>query len=106
MNGELYVGGGSTIYKVVDQSLATPSFEDNVILLYPNPAKTEVTFSSKKAIIFDAYSIIDLTGKIVLSNTINASEKQIDISSLPTGLYVLKVSDNSGKSFQTKLSVE
>jgi glucose/arabinose dehydrogenase len=106
MNGELYVGGGSTIYKVVDQTLATPSFEDNGILLYPNPAKTEVTIASKNAVIFDTYSIIDLTGKIVLSDTILAAEKQIDISSLPTGLYVLKVSDSFGKSFQTKLSVE
>lgn len=106
MNGELYVGGGSTIYKVVDQTLATPSFEDNGILLYPNPAKTKVTIASKNAVIFDTYSIIDLTGKSVLSDTINATEKQIDISSLPTGLYVLKVCDNFEKSFQTKLSVK
>jgi glucose/arabinose dehydrogenase len=105
-DGELYVGGGSTIYRVVDVSLATTSFENNGFTLYPNPAKDIVTISNKNGSLFQSIAIMDVAGKLVLSETANTSEKQITISNLQSGLYVLKVTDNGGKIVQTKFIKE
>jgi hypothetical protein len=83
----LYVGSGSTIYKVVDQTLATPVWRLRNFYCIKSCKKQKLLFLVKNATIF--WFVFDswYDGKFVYRQW-NATEKQIDISSLPTGLYV------------------
>ena len=76
-------------------SLSVTEYTDNYFELFPNPANNEVTIKALNQI--SNISIIDILGKQVYSKTINDSltELKIDVSSFNTGLYIVKVLNNS-----------
>ena len=59
------------------------------VIIYPNPAKTEVTVSVD-ATIFHSYVIIDCLGKKILEKSINASVEKIDLSNFEKGIYTVQ----------------
>jgi hypothetical protein len=67
------------------------------ITLYPNPAQSEINFKRNNFNFTENtnYSIIDLSGKIVASGTVN--NKKVDVSRLNSGLYFVNVSANGLK---------
>ncbi len=75
---------------------------DRFVLLTPNPASSTVVLSSSTDVVGDYYTVIDLTGKIVLRDKVSATQQTIDISGLHAGLYYLKV---AGIDAPTKLIV-
>jgi len=103
-DGELYVGGGGTIYRVVDTSLGLTNFNKNGLSFYPNPAKTEIFIKNEAATTLSQVTIFDLTGKVVLTQTENLAA--ITIANLAKGLYLLGVEDTAGNRYQSKLIVE
>lgn len=60
--------------------------------IYPNPAQQVLHINSNQPL--DAIEITDLTGKIVL----HSESKNIDISSLPGGLYLVRVRSGAAQS--------
>jgi glucose/arabinose dehydrogenase len=106
INGEIYVAGGSVIYKVIDTSLSTSSFDKDTFELYPNPATTEV-FVKTKGLEFPAIvTVADITGKTVMQQSLTSETNAISIANLQTGLYIVSVKDLSGKSISSKLTVK
>jgi hypothetical protein len=106
-DGELYVANGGTIFKLIDTSLDTDTFTQNSIRMYPNPAKTEVFIKNENAIGLKSVSIIDLSGKTIVNQELNNTDiNSINISSIVKGLYLVKVENQSGHYFQSKLIVE
>jgi hypothetical protein len=65
-----------------------------IFKVYPNPASSYITIESAEPI--KSIQIYDLTGKLVksLSNT-PADLKTVDVSSLKSGVYLLKINKNS-----------
>lgn len=61
--------------------------------VYPNPAVTEFEIFTGK-MEATAYQIISLSGKIEQSGNLNAKSSNINVSSLKSGLYILKVFDS------------
>ncbi len=63
------------------------------VQVYPNPVDDQITLSVDG---YDdeelMYSIINISGSVVLSNTVKNSN-DIDVSSLNSGAYIIKVSD-------------
>lgn len=107
INGELYIASGSTIYKVIDSSLSTNDFAVNGFKMYPNPAGERVEISSTNNLTLSQFSIVDLSGKILLQQSLeNTKQLTIDVSSLQTGLYIVKLQDVSGKIFTSKLDIK
>ena len=79
---------------VVDKVLSTAIYELNKnIYLYPNPSKNNVKISLgiEKANV----SIFDMSGKLVQTNKNYISDKNIDISNLPIGVYIVRISSNN-----------
>ncbi len=68
--------------------------ESNSITLYPNPTNNEVSISSESLI--NSIEIYNSLGQKVYTETINSKEKTIDISSLPSGVYVLGAKTDDG----------
>ncbi len=67
----------------------------NNISIYPNPASNFINLQADKSIIDKSYEIVDMAGKSVINNKI--SGKEINISNLTTGNYILKIDNQSYK---------
>ncbi|QAA81522.1 T9SS type A sorting domain-containing protein [Aequorivita sp. H23M31] len=61
------------------------------ISVYPNPTSEMIWVSDNTSFPIDNYSVYDVSGRMVLHNTFNTSEKKIDVSNLDTGIYLLEL---------------
>lgn len=74
---------------------------DNDISIYPNPAKNFVYLKMPSTKNKSTVTVFNVLGKQVLFRLIESNDKQIDISSLSKGIYILNVkSENKTKSFK------
>lgn len=107
VNGEIYVAGSSNgiIYKTVD-TLSRTSFEKSGFSIYPNPAKSEFFVKSTSNEVISNIQIFDLTGKLLLNQTIENSEKSVSTSGLKTGIYLLTATTINGNQANAKLIIE
>lgn len=58
--------------------------------VYPNPAQQQINVTN--ALIGQEVVILSISGQVIYSTTIQSSTENIDISSFPKGMYLLKVS--------------
>lgn len=63
--------------------------------LYPNPAGEKLYVTFEEQHVQAELSVIDLSGKIVLTQSCENQKTEIDISILPKGLYFLRINDRS-----------
>ncbi|MFT4062741.1 MAG: T9SS type A sorting domain-containing protein [Edaphocola sp.] len=71
----------------------------NSVKIYPNPTATAIAIET--TLDNAAVSVFDMEGRKILSQTMSGTNPTLDISTLPTGNYVLKV-DNNGQTFSSK----
>ena len=77
------------IYIHKNTVLSNSNFESNKFVVYPNPASDLLTIEAKNAI--DSVSITNLLGQTILGKTASNSVENIDISTLQSGVYLVKV---------------
>lgn len=84
-----------------EQSSSLPDLINNdSFKMYPNPAGQSVTlFTLEKALI----SFIDLNGKVLINQISGQNHTTIDISSLESGIYIVKVQSQKGASVKKLL---
>ncbi|NMH27215.1 T9SS type A sorting domain-containing protein [Flavobacterium silvaticum] len=80
--------------------LSVPTQTATKLTVFPNPAKNTLNITAANA--FEAYTIVDVTGKVVARQTLSAPAKnqQIDLGSLSSGLYFLEIQSGTTKSAQ------
>lgn len=106
-NGELYVAMGGTIYKMIDASLSVNDFGNKGIQLYPNPVQNELVIQNDNNLALTAIQITDLTGKVVLRQSLATLEtNQLSVAALAKGIYLVTIEGMSGRLWQTKLIKE
>ncbi len=99
---------GNEIIKSMRVTVGEPnSAEDNIaesLLIYPNPAKDILNISGLLADKTYVVSVITMQGIVLFNDLINYSvDKQINISDLPEGVYMLSVSgENINKTLLLK----
>lgn len=91
------IGSVATFF---DNSLNQQKFTKHSISIYPNPSSDYVNIEIKNQSI-EKISIFDMTGKLVLEKN-NVSNRQISISNLKKGVYIIKIETPIGI-FQNKL---
>ncbi len=70
-------------------------FEDAGFDIYPNPANTMLNVELENELIGDAFmQITDFTGKIVVQQNLTSTLTGIDLTELPSGIYILTVFEN------------
>lgn len=76
-------------------SLSNPNFilQDS-ITLSPNPTKNILNITSKQDVVFNSVSVYDILGQLVLNNIHPLNS--IDVSSLKTGKYFIKITTDKG----------
>ena len=77
-------------------NLATDNFDISKFKSFPNPVKDILNLSYDKNI--TSIAVVNLLGQVVLTNSLDNKEAKIDMSSLTTGTYMVKVTiDNEVK---------
>jgi hypothetical protein len=92
-------------YNIAGISCGTPlptrlnnvSVPSNQIDIYPNPATTELTITASDMI--TSLSINNLLGQTVYSEECNMQQVQVDVSSLPAGMYFVKINGSEVRKF-------
>lgn len=87
-------------FKNVNTYLSTTETKNNLLKVYPNPAKDHVVISniSKGANI----SVYDLSGKMLFQTKSSGNSLNINTSTYKNGLYLVKVGENTTKIMVSK----
>jgi protocatechuate 3,4-dioxygenase beta subunit len=94
-----------------DEVTATVNCDvQNQILVYPNPTtdKLTVTFTNTSTNNDVAINILDLTGKIVLSKTVNPSVSNnivLNVEALAVGNYILQITNLDSGTYNRKINI-
>ena len=83
----------TAIFALIDESSLAEDAEFAEISLYPNPTSSKVSFNQT----IEKVEVIDLTGKAILTFT---NAKTINIESLPSGVYYLRIISDEKTSLQ------
>ena len=83
---------GVYIFNGTCSSLGISDEQLTGFLFYPNPANTVLNLIANENI--HTVSLYNLMGQEVFHQEINATESKLEISSLPIGVYIMKVSSN------------
>jgi len=77
--------------------------KNNFVKIFPNPAKDNLTlvFENNES---RNIEIVDITGKVVMSATSESFEYKMNVSSLLTGMYIVKVRSQSGNVSLNKMA--
>jgi photosystem II stability/assembly factor-like uncharacterized protein len=92
----------SNVYYADVTGLSNLASLENNCCIYPNPANSTVTIEIPAYMMKDVVnlSLFDINSRLIRTLPINDSKTQIDISELPAGVYIIKVSDNSSIAFK------
>ena len=69
----------------------------NAFKVYPNPANSILTIDAAQTTGFSTYAVYDVTGKKLLDGAVNTSLTAINVASLSTGSYIVKLTGNKGQ---------
>jgi hypothetical protein len=83
----------NNIISYVGSSLNTNDIGKEHLTIFPNPTSSKVYIFNE----FGLVRIYDLFGRELLQST----TKELDLSSLPNNLYLIKLEDNQGKTIST-----
>ncbi len=81
-----------TIYSTDCSAAEIVEIASSEITIYPNPVINYLYIENNSDIIFTQAKIYDISGKLITSMT--NIENKINVSSLPNGFYILKLSNN------------
>jgi endonuclease/exonuclease/phosphatase family metal-dependent hydrolase len=76
-------------------TLSSPEYSENIWTVYPNPVKYELNINGLDLANETDTAIYDITGRQVFSEKV--SQNSVNVSSLPSGIYILKIGNKSGK---------
>lgn len=78
--------------KVYVKTLSVSDLDNNKIAHYPNPVKDILNIVDTKEI--SSVAVFDLSGRQIFSQNVNNKQTQINVSNLPTGIYIVKATVN------------
>ena len=93
--------GVQQAYEIFTLDIKEPT-RNMSLSVFPNPTANNLTLQLENVITKDIlYKLFDLQGRQLQKGEINTQQTQIYTSGLPSGVYLLKVTDQDGKNIQT-----
>ncbi|MDO7610205.1 MAG: T9SS type A sorting domain-containing protein [Crocinitomicaceae bacterium] len=91
-DGLSYSNGNALAIRVLSGSAGIEETENNIFNVYPNPAidVINVTFTEN---FNGSVSILNVTGKEVMTSTVNGAQLSVSTDGLSSGVYYVKVND-------------
>lgn len=75
---------------VIESSSGVNSIKNNILYIYPNPANDYLSIQTEESNKQITFSILTYSGKSIVQNMVY-SKGEIDISTLPNGIYILQI---------------
>ena len=98
------LGSMNAPYALSPESLSTDEFTLGALAMYPNPFATSFTVKSLDASEkLSSVRIFNVLGALVVEESLNSYEKTIDTSQLVSGVYLVKVTSESGKQLMKRI---
>lgn len=90
-----------------DLGVGTGIGETSAVALstYPNPASVVMNLTVNGTIGRASYTLVDATGRQVLTGTVNSERTSIDVSGLTNGMYVMTLRNN-GAATSTRVAIQ
>lgn len=91
------------VSNIVDMTLNTTGiseFNNANVSIYPNPVVDVLNVEMEE--IPDLVQVVDMTGKVIKTQKTNSEKIMVDVSSLPQGVYFVKVTFKNGQSTSAK----
>ena len=87
---------GGDLVALPSATLGVEDFDTNTFVMYPNPTASELNFEypTLDSNVFNVI-ITDMQGRTVVTNTINASNQSMDVTSLSSGLYQVLIMEGN-----------
>lgn len=102
-----YSGGVSLFYG--DNNVSTGQYytsQENLFTIYPDPANEEITISTPSAINEKlSCDIYDISGKKILSTTINSNNDRIQVGKFAPGIYFTRITSEKGVVYNNKFVI-
>ena len=76
--------------------LGTNDFLTSNFSVFPNPVKNVINFSNDANAVVSLVEMTDLNGRVIKSQKVDATEGQISVSDLATGMYMMKITTDQG----------
>lgn len=76
------------------------TLKDAGIIIFPNPAFSNITIQCPADFVGRQYSIIDLSGRVVQAGALNGTENVIDIAALSASVYTIIISGFENDAFK------
>ena len=92
--------------KESSNNLSIKEFLNNDFIVYPNPIINEIKIQSNNTALFNKVTLIGVNGQIIKDNKFKNSVSDYtleDLNNLKSGVYILNIYDEVGKSQQIKL---
>lgn len=85
---------------VFEKSMSSPSGFSEVskaghFSIYPNPADDFVTLETKGGVNPDAITVLDLSGRVILSTRQVNEVTRLNLSGIPTGMYLIRIEEGN-----------
>lgn len=92
------------LFNLTDPTIITStSFEaDEDIVVFPNPTKGIINLSNVEFADIHSIVIFSISGKMMFNTS--TAQRQIDVSHLPKGMYLMSVTKNDGSRFVNRIS--
>ncbi|WP_157983092.1 T9SS type A sorting domain-containing protein, partial [Psychroflexus aestuariivivens] len=103
--GPLNKSGGDSDFFIAQfgtgncSTVSTDDFVKLQLKLYPNPTSGLVNIDYEHE--FKSYAVYDLQGKVLQSGAVN--QKQVNLSGLQSGVYILSLTDVDGQQSHVKV---
>jgi lysyl endopeptidase len=96
--GGEFTNSDTVLFCIGATSINTIWSEVAACKIYPNPANELVNVRIQSSILAEmpVYSLIDASGKLVKSGRLTQVDSQINLESLPAGLYALRIEGQTG----------
>ncbi len=83
--------------------VSTTELKNHDIKIYPNPFKERISVSGTDRTEMTGYDIIGIDGRIVSAESINATNYSINTGRLPSGIYIIRITDEHNNKITRKL---
>ncbi|PQV46520.1 putative secreted protein (Por secretion system target) [Jejuia pallidilutea] len=95
---------GGALVELPTSALSIEDVKRIGVNIYPNPVNTILNINLRASLKTEV-KLYDLSGRLVIEETLNGINNQVDVNSLNSGIYMLNISNKNGEA-TTKIMVE